>query len=79
VRPEQLKDLMKGLDPEDVEIVSISARGRGEKIIARAEIRVGGEEPPDGRPVRYFRMRHSMATGWTVRSETQSWSYYLAF
>ncbi len=47
--------------------------------MVRAEILVDGGTPPDGRSVRYFRMRHSMVTGWRMRYEAHAVSYYLKF
>ncbi|MGD2215440.1 MAG: hypothetical protein PVJ64_01735 [Gemmatimonadales bacterium] len=61
----------------DVEFTSIGARGRGDDIVVRVEIQVAGGEPPDGKPVRYFKMSHSTVTGWRVRRETTALSYYL--
>jgi hypothetical protein len=61
----------------EVEFASIAARGRGDDVVVKVEIRVSGEEPPDGKPVRYFRMSHSTVTGWRVRHETTALSYYL--
>jgi hypothetical protein len=65
------------LSLSEVQFTSISARGRGDDIVVKVEIRVSGEEPPDGKPVRYFRMSHSTVTGWRVRRETTALSYYL--
>lgn len=65
------------LSLNEVQFTSISARGRGDDIVVKVEIRVSGEEPPDGKPVRYFRMSHSTVTGWRVRRETTALSYYL--
>jgi hypothetical protein len=61
----------------EVEFASIAARGRGDDVVVKVEIRVSGEEPPDGKPVRYFRMSHSTVTGWRVQHETPALSYYL--
>jgi hypothetical protein len=65
------------LSLSDVQFTSISARGRGDDIVVKVEIRVAGQVPPDGKPVRYFRMSHSTVTGWRVRHETTALSYYL--
>lgn len=61
----------------EIEFTSIGARGRGDDIIVKVEIQVGGKDPPDGRRVRYYRMSHSTVTGWRVRYETTRLSYYL--
>jgi hypothetical protein len=65
------------LSLSDVQFTSISARGRGDDIVVKVEIRVAGQVPPDGEPLRYFRMSHSTVTGWRVRHETTALSYYL--
>ncbi len=72
--PEQTAELLR---TSQVEIASISSHGRGDNIVVRAEIRVAGGPPPDGKSVRYYRMTHSMATGWHLKGETSKWSYYL--
>jgi hypothetical protein len=62
-----------------IEFPQLSARGDPEDVVVRAEILVDGGTPPDGRSVRYFRMRHSMVTGWRMRYEAHAVSYYLKF
>lgn len=63
---------------EQIELVDVSARGAtGDEVIARFEIRVAGATPPDGRPVRYFRLEHNTFSGWRVLSEARAFSYYL--
>lgn len=56
---------------------SLTARGAPDDLVVRAEILVGGGPPPVGRPVRYFRMQHSLVTGWLLRRETVALAYYL--
>jgi len=83
VDPDQMTDeelQAKGeelLKLSEIEFTSIKARGRGDDIVVKVEVRVSGQEPPDGRPVRYFRMEHSVVTGWRVRHQTTALSYYL--
>lgn len=60
-----------------IDIKSIKARGKGDDIVVRVEITVDGKTPPDGKRIRYFRMRHSMITGWTMKRGATSLSYYL--
>ncbi len=85
VDPEQLTDEQAEamgaelLELGDIEFTSISARGRGDDVAVKVEIRVAGRDPPDGRPLRYFRMEHSLVTGWRLRYETTALSYYLKF
>lgn len=62
----------------DVEFTSIAAHGRmgGMVTVVRAEVTVDGGPPPDGRPVRYFRVtRKFMDSGWMVVGETDSYNY----
>jgi hypothetical protein len=67
---ERLKDL------DELELVSVSARGSGEDVVVRVEPRIHGQVPPDGKEVRYYRMSYSTLTGWRVRHETTAFSYY---
>jgi hypothetical protein len=63
----------------DVEFTSIAAHGRmgGSATLVRAEVTVDGAPPPDGRPVRYFRVsRKFMGGGWMVVGESDSYQYY---
>ena len=60
-----------------INIKSIKTRGKGDDIVVRVEIMVNGKTPPDGKRIRYFRMKHSMITGWTMKRGATSLSYYL--
>jgi hypothetical protein len=63
----------------DVEFTSIGAHGRigGPVILVRVEVKVDGDAPPDGRPVRYFRLsRKFMGDGWMIVGEGDPYSYY---
>ena len=70
-----MDEMIDRMSPESVEVLSVSALGRKGRYTARVELRVAGSEPT----VRYFRMQHSMATGWRVGSETSAMQYYLSF
>lgn len=61
----------------EIEFTEMSARGSGDDVVVRVEIRVAGGDPPDGESVRYFRMSHSTLTGWRVLREVPATSYYL--
>jgi hypothetical protein len=63
----------------DVEFTSIAALGRmgAPAIFVRAEITVDGGPPPDGRPVRYFRVtRKFTGDGWMVVGDSSAYFYY---
>lgn len=60
-----------------VEIESISAHGLGENAVVRVSVLVDGKPMPDGRTVRYYRMRYSPLTGWTFKQEVTAFSYWL--
>lgn len=64
---------------EDIQFTSISARGRGDDVRVKLEIQVAGEDPPDGKRVRYYQLSHSVVTGWRVEREITALSYYLKF
>ena len=63
----------------DIRFTSFAAHGKigGAVILVRAEITVDGAPPPDGRPVRYFRLsRKFMEDGRMVVGESDSYFYY---
>ncbi|MGA8221679.1 MAG: hypothetical protein WB780_08495 [Candidatus Acidiferrales bacterium] len=64
----------------DVEFTSIGARGRmgGPVTLVRAEVTVDGAPPPDGRPIRFFRVSRKFTGGWMVVGETDSYQYFMA-
>ncbi|PIS47022.1 MAG: hypothetical protein COT17_05565 [Elusimicrobia bacterium CG08_land_8_20_14_0_20_51_18] len=64
---------------ERIEFKSLSARGKDDDIVARAEILVDGKVPAGKKPVRYFRMEYSVLTGWRYLNETSAMVYYLKF
>jgi hypothetical protein len=65
------------LEVADIEFRSVSAKGSGDDIIVRVEIEPSPYHPPGAKTVRYFRMEHSLATGWRYRSDASAFSYYL--
>lgn len=63
----------------DVEFTSIAAHGKmgAPVILVRAEVTVDGSPPPDGRPVRYFRVTHKfMEDGGMIVGESDAYFYY---
>ncbi|MGQ9590305.1 MAG: hypothetical protein ACUVYA_08430 [Planctomycetota bacterium] len=66
------------IDLEKIEFPSIESRGV-DPVYVRAEIRVAGKDPPDGRRVRYWQMERSAVTGWRVRREISPLRYWLRF
>lgn len=94
IRSEYARGYLKGLNAENItpEMVDsitalarvtfpkISARGSLDDAIVRAEVLIDGAPPPDGRSVRYFRMRYSSVLGWRLKSgrEPTALQYYLA-
>ncbi|MBW1743447.1 MAG: hypothetical protein JRJ47_08470 [Deltaproteobacteria bacterium] len=62
---------------QKIDIKSIGARGKGDNIVVRVEIEVDGKAPPDGKSIRYFHMRHSTITGWSMKRDASWPSYYL--
>jgi hypothetical protein len=71
---EQLQPVVQ----RDVEFTSIAAHGRmgGMYTLVRAEVRVDGGPPPDGRVVRYFSVMEKLGGGWMVAGESDSYRYY---
>ena len=62
-----------------IEFPLMDARGTPDDLVVRVKVLVDGHEPPDGRSVRYFRMRYSTVMGWRMQRETTALSYYLNF
>lgn len=64
----------------EVEFKSMAGRGSASgAVVVRAEIRVDGGPPPDGRPVRYFWVSRKFGgDGWVVMSETNAFEYFMA-
>ncbi len=59
-----------------VEIQSMTARGWSDNAVVRVELSVHGGPPPDGRPVRYFRLLRLPSSGWRVVGESTALRYY---
>lgn len=71
-----LGQLAEDLQENRFAVVSVKRHGRGSRIVARVEVR--HEAHPGKSNVRYFKMSHSLATGWRVQRETSQWDYYLS-
>ena len=63
----------------EVEIVSIKAKGLGDKPVVRVEFLVDGEPPEGEDSVQYFRLYNSSFRGWQVEHKTTALAYYLPF
>ena len=62
--------------PPDGKSVVFAATAEGENLRYYLQP-VDGGPPPDGRPVRYFRVEQKfMESGWMVIGETDSYRYY---
>jgi hypothetical protein len=72
----QVGDMLSTM--KGIELTAISARGVGQEIYVRAEIRVNGEEPPDGRSVRYFEVYRSTMSPWQCVRNAMAFEYYIA-
>ena len=78
-KEKQIEALVKNIARDNIQIVSIQARGKGDDVTVQVEIEVDGKEPPDGKRIRYFRMSHSTVIGWQYEYEISKWRYYLTF
>ncbi len=65
------------IDAADVDILALDARGKPESLAVRVEIAPGAAHPPGSPLVRYYRMEHSLLTGWHHRGKLRAWQYYL--
>ena len=66
----------------NIEFPSYDARGMwkgrdGGEVIVKVTIRVDGADPPDGEPIRYYRMRYRPLVGWKVGARTSALLYWL--
>ena len=66
------------LGAAQVEIRNLSARGSLEDLVVRVELEPNEAYPPGTELVRYYRMTHSLVTGWRHRANSSALSYYLA-
>lgn len=64
------------LEQRGVEIPSITGRGSSDNVVVQVEMSVRGGPPPDGRPVRYFRLLHLTRARWRVVGESSVVRYY---
>ena len=61
-----------------VEIRGLSAVGSLEDMVVRVELEPNEAYPPGTELVRYYRMTHSLVTGWRHRADASALTYYLA-
>ena len=66
------------LGASQTEIRNLSARGSLENLVVRVELEPNDAYPPDTELVRYYRMTHSVVTGWRHRGSASALRYYLA-
>jgi hypothetical protein len=62
-----------------IEVRSAVVRGWGRSRIVRAEVTTDGRQPPNGRGVRYLRVRNAWPDQWYVTGETSAVLYALKF
>jgi len=72
-------ELAELLRSRDIEINEMTGRGVGDNMVVRVVISMHGGPPPDGRSIRYFRLVHSLLTGWRVLGESTALRYYTRF
>lgn len=65
------------LRADSITLASVALHGFGSTVVARVEPRVAGGPPPDGRTVRYIRLKHSLVTGWMVWTDSDAVMYWL--
>lgn len=66
----------KSLDPADIKLGDVSARGSASDLIVRVSVRHRAADAASGAEVRYFRMSHSVLTGWKVLPRQPKWWQY---
>jgi len=61
-----------------VELVSVKAHGSHDVMVAKVEVTVNGEPPPDGRSVRYLDLMRSVDGRWLVVADSDSYHYMIS-
>ena len=75
----QLAEYVESVDQDRIEILSVKARGRGDDVVVRVEVRFAGGEPGGTSELRYLSMGYSLvADSWWVEGETNAVAYYMA-
>jgi len=62
---------------DKIRFTDVGVKGTGKEVVVRVTISVAGKPPPDGKAVRYYRMRHQAIGGWKVVREVGALSWYL--
>lgn len=66
------------LQASSVSVRSLAARGPLSNAVVRAELAPNPAFPPGTKLVRYYRMRYSQSSGWTLRGKATAVDWYLA-
>lgn len=61
-----------------VELLSVSAHGSRDVMVAKVEVRVNGGLPPDGRSVRYLDLMRSVDGRWLVAADSDASHYMIS-
>jgi hypothetical protein len=64
---------------EQLQIVSLTKRGFGGRVVVKATYCLGGKSPPEGEETRYYRLKFSWLTGWRFPYRVQEKDYRLAW
>ena len=65
------------LKTESVDLVSLEARGRPERMAVRVEIEPNVAHPPGTPYVRYYTLEYSTVTGWRHKGDITALQYHL--
>ncbi len=72
---EQRAELLLSL--QTLRLRDVAARGTPDDLIVRVEIEPHPAQPPGAELIRYFRMRHSVVSGWLTPERAYAHNYYL--
>ncbi len=73
-----VQNIYKKMSPQNIDIISMDARGRGDDVVVKVELQIDGEDPPDKKKIRYFGMSYNPFSGWSYKCEVKKWQYYFA-
>ena len=65
------------LETQAINLVSMDARGRPERMAVRVEIEPNIAHPPGTPYVRYYNLEHSIATGWRHKGDITALQYHM--
>jgi hypothetical protein len=64
---------------EQLQIVSLTKRGLGGRVVVKVTFCLGGKSPPEGEDTRYYRLQFNWLTGWQLPTRAREETYRSAW